>query len=248
MQFNATARQCGDYCNLIFLICFSFSFLSVFETVFSSMNVSRNKNHNDFRASIFNHFLCCMLCCCFSFVASYFFFPFMWGEGRKILFLVVFFCIFFWSQFTKNTYTLNHVPILRLWNFFTFFHFSLLVFENSLLDRFFYILFLIAVCVNIIRKYWKNSLNFDLSLEIWRSKVADSLRFCQQLNMCARKITIATPRLRFPLKDLWIFSYSTLYWARDTFVSNEWRSYTKNKRSHKTFLSSLMFYFPIHSS
>lgn len=31
----------------------------------SSMNVSQNKNHNDFCSSIFNHFLCCMFRCCF---------------------------------------------------------------------------------------------------------------------------------------------------------------------------------------
>lgn len=30
------------------------------------MNMSQHKNHNDFRSSIFNHFLCCMFCCCFS--------------------------------------------------------------------------------------------------------------------------------------------------------------------------------------
>lgn len=71
-----------------------------------------------------------------------------------------YFCIFFWSQFTKNTYTLNDVPILRLKSRMKLLHFY---FENSLLDRFL-TFFRLDVCVNITRKYWENSLNFDKPL------------------------------------------------------------------------------------
>lgn len=144
MQFNATARQCGDYCNLIFLICFSFSFLFR-RSFFSSMNVSHNKNHNDFRSSIFNHFLCCMF-----HLLPFLFSSFM-REGRKSYFFSCF-VFSFDHKFTKNTYTrvmYQYSDSNLEWNFFTFFIF----FENSLLNRFFYIL--LCRCV---REYHKKIL------------------------------------------------------------------------------------------
>lgn len=155
MQLYALANVVGDYC--WYVIRSRFSLARFF--FFSSMNVSQNKNHNDFRSSIFNHFLCCMFCCCFFLLSRRFFSLHSYWEGRKSYF----FSLFFVFSFDHNSQkTPTHLMMYQYsdsnleWNFFTFFIFSRIHFWIV----FFYIL--LYRCVrDIMRKYWENSLNFD---------------------------------------------------------------------------------------
>lgn len=163
--------------------------------LYFSMNVSQNKNHNDFRSSIFNHFLCCMFCCCFFFVA---FSPFIRTEKVEKSYFFIF-CIFFWSQFTKNTYTLmmyqysdsNLEETSSLFSFFREFTFG----------SFSFTFFFIGVCVilweNIEEIQWIMIIHDWFPPQNWQNHI----QLYQRLNMCALIVGKIELQLCIPLRD-----------------------------------------------
>lgn len=148
-----------------------------------------------------------MFRCCF----FHLFLAFHLVEKVKIVFLLLF-CIFFWSQFTKNTYTFNGVPILRLKSRMKLLHFFF--FREFTFGSFSFTFFLGGVCVNIIRKYWENSLNSDPNRR--------NLHFCS--GKCAGVIAVEQhvfvnfPSIELQSLESLIFNLSrkTLCGTRDT--------------------------------
>lgn len=192
---------------------------SLFLYIFFSMNVSRNKNHNDFRSSIFNHFLCCMFCCCF------FFRPFFslhsYGEGRKILFL--YFFVFSFDHNSQKTPThlmmyqysdSNLEETSSLFSFFREFTFG------SVSFTFFFIGVWVILWEEIEEIHWIIIIFDWFSPQTWQNHI----QFYQRLNMCALIVGKIALQLCIPLKDFWYFSLKTLYGGRHTFEVNGVRS------------------------
>lgn len=178
-----------------------------------------NKNHNDFRSSIFNHFLCCMFFLYFVFCMllfsfllfassfshfSDFFSSFLHPSTEKVEKSYFLYFLLITNSRKKHLHTESCTNTqTQIFETSSFSHF-----ENSLLDRFLlHSLGPLRLCAwRFLGKYWENSANFDIFRPICtlNCRESDALLSMAQ-HVCSEIMRNQITTRHFTHKFLWIF-------------------------------------------